>query len=587
MRELLIQNIHEAIEQLKQAGTLTTTAVQIQIDPTRDKKFGDFASNIALLLAKANQSKPRDLAEKIVAQLPQSKFIEKIEIAGPGFINFFIGDQAFQNIVAEILKLKTDFGRANIGQGSRLHLEFVSCNPTGPLHVGHGRGAAYGASLANLLELIGYQVHREYYVNDAGRQMDILTVSIWLRYLELYGAKITFPVAGYKGAYVIQIAKQLKEKYGDLFHYEYNEVYQNLPPDALTDGSGDKEAYIDALVRRAKKLLGSDDYQTIFAFGLQDILDDIRQDLAEFGVHFQTWFHESSLFKTGALERGIALLEEKNQLYKKDNAVWFKATSFGDEKDRVVIRENGTPTYFASDIAYHFNKFERGFNRAIDVFGADHHGYAPRVKAFLQAVGLDPNNLLVLLVQFAILYRGHEKVQMSTRSGEFVTLRELRQEVGNDAARFFYIMRKAEQHLDFDLELAKAQSNDNPVYYIQYAHARICSVFRQLGVKNWSWDQSEGLASLTQLNTQHEQDLLRCLARYPDLIVDAATHHEPHLLAHYLQELANYFHTYYNAQQFLIDDISLRNARLCLIAATQQVLANGLQILGVSAPETM
>lgn len=587
MRNFLIATLQSALQSLQQENRLNIAEYFVQIEPAKEKKFGDFASNVALVLAKKTGQKPRDLAEKIIAKLPASEKIAKVEIAGAGFINFFLSDSAFQNILPEILSQGAAFGTSNLGNATSIHLEFVSCNPTGPLHVGHGRGAAYGASVANLLETIGFKVHREYYVNDAGRQMDILAVSIWLRYLELFSAKLQFPKAGYKGEYVIDIAKQLKGKYADGFQKSVEELYQNLPEDAVDDGGGDKEAYIDALIVRTKQLLGDEDYRTIFSFGLEQILDDIREDLAEFGVQFQTWFHESSLWQNGALERGIAILDGKGALYKKDNAIWFRATDYGDEKDRVVVRENGTPTYFASDIAYHLNKFERGFDRAIDIFGADHHGYAPRIKAFLKATDNDPSKLLVLLVQFAVLYRGKEKVQMSTRSGEFVTLRELRQEVGNDAARFFYIMRKAEQHLDFDLELAKAQSSDNPVYYIQYAHARISSVFRQLEVKNWQWDKAQGLLHLTQLTLPHERNLLQCLAWYPELIEDAALNYEPHILAHYLQELANYFHAYYNAQQFLIEDAPLRNARLCLIAATRQIIANGLRLLGVSAPDVM
>jgi arginyl-tRNA synthetase len=588
MKENIKQLLQQTIANLQQQHQIPAEIqATIQLERTRDKKFGDFACNIALLLAKETGSKPRELAEKIVAALPKSSQVQKVEIAGPGFINFFLNEQTLLNIVPSVLNLGKDYGRSNLGAGKKIHLEFVSCNPNGPLHVGHGRGAAYGACVANLLEAIGYQVHREYYVNDAGRQMDILALSVWLHYLELFGATIKFPNAGYKGDYVIDIAKTLKIKYGVQLQRPAEALYANLPPNIADNGGGDKEIYIDALVAKAKELLGPENYRLLFEFGLQNMLTDIRQDLEEFGVTFQQWFHESSLFQNSDVARCIEKLKQANLLYEKEGAIWFRTTQFGDEKDRVIIRENGLATYFTSDMAYHFNKFERGFDQSIDIFGSDHHGYAPRMKAFLRALNLPIDKFLVLLVQFAILYRGKEKVQMSTRSGSFVTLRELRKEVGNDAVRFFYIMRKPEQHLDFDLELAKSQSNENPVYYIQYAHARICSVWRQLDAKKLTWDQSQGLANLNLLTSTYEQDLMRGLEQYPEIIEAAATQYEPHLVAHYLQELAHRFHTYYNAEQFLVEDAKLRDARLVLAQATKQVLINGLQLLGVSTPETM
>lgn len=587
MKQYLVDLVNQAIKKLQQIGELPAELEpQIQIDPTRDKQFGDYATNIALSLAKSAKQKPRELASKIVAQLPKSDKILKIDIAGPGFINFYLSANAFYSVIPDILTAGKDYGHSQIGNGKRIHMEYVSSNPTGPLHVGHGRGAAYGATVADLLEAIGYQVHREYYVNDAGRQMDIVTVSIWLRYLEKFGEKFPFPAAGYKGDYIINIAKELKIKYRNKFSKPIKEIFADLPKDSEVEGSKEKEIYIDALIQRAKQLLGKD-FNIISELGLKNILEDMHDDLAEFGVTFQNWFHESSLIKDGALQRTLDKLKQTKHLYEKDGALWFRATDFGDEKDRVVIRENGQPTYFATDMAYHFNKFERNFDQLVDIFGSDHHGYAPRVKAFLQAVNFPVNKLIILLVQFAILYRGKEKISMSTRAGTFVTLRELRNEVGNDAARFFYVMRKPDQHLDFDLELAKSQSSDNPVYYIQYAHARICSVFRQMEVKNFRWDKALGLQNLASLTESHEKDLLRCLAQYQDVVITAATQYEPHILAHYLQELANYFHAYYNSQQFLVEDEKLRNARLALIMATKQVLANGLNLLGVSAPKVM
>jgi arginyl-tRNA synthetase len=361
----------------------------------------------------------------------------------------------------------------------------------------------------------------------------------------------------------------------------------NLPPDLAADGSGDKEAHIDGLIARAKELLGDKRYRFVFDLGLHTILRDIREDLAGFGVIYAEWFSERSLIENGAVDRVIERLRAGGHLYQQDGAWWFRSTAFGDEKDRVIVRENGQATYFAHDIAYHTGKFERGFERVIDIWGADHHGYVPRVRAALSALGYDASRLDVLLVQFAILYRGGSRVQMSTRSGQFVTLRELRAEVGNDAARFFYVLRKCEQHMDFDLDLAKSESNDNPVYYIQYAHARICSVLRQLGEKGLNEERALGLGNLERLTEEHEHRLVVRLGHYPEVIEAAALAHEPHQLAYYLRELANDFHTYYNAHQFLVTDAALRNARLALILAARQVLANGLRLLGVGAPDHM
>lgn len=539
-----------------------------------------------MVLAKQARMAPRELAEKIITALPASEFVEKVVIAGPGFINFYLTPAATLRVVPVILTQTTAFGRSDVGAAKRIQVEFVSANPTGPLHVGHGRGAAYGATVANLLEAAGFDVHREYYVNDAGRQMDILAVSVWLRYLDLCGETVNFPANGYKGDYVWDIGATLHREFGDRFRHEVQNVFESVPPDE-GQSNGDKELHIDGLIQRAKALLGNDDYRVVHQQGLNEILDNIRRDLKEFGVVYDNWFSEHKLVASGAVAQAIERLEHSGHVYEKEGALWFRSTDFGDEKDRVVIRENGQHTYFAADIAYHMDKLERGFDRVIDIWGADHHGYVPRVKAALAAINDDPSKLDVLLVQFAVLYRGCEKVQMSTRSGEFVTLRELREEVGNDAARFFYVMRKCEQHMDFDLDLAKAQSNDNPVYYVQYAHARVRSVFRQLKEKDMSHDVAAGNDNLERLNEKHERDLLAQLERFPETVEHAALKHEPHLLVHYLRDLANQFHTYYNAHTFLIGDESLRNARLNLIEATRQVIANALGLLGISAPDSM
>ncbi len=583
-----------ALQRLRQDGLLPDDAPSdIPLEHTRDRAHGDFASTLALALAKIARRKPRDLAEQLVAALPASDRVVRVEIAGPGFINFFLTPTAYQTVVNEILDQGDAFGRGDRGGGQRVQVEFVSANPTGPLHVGHGRGAAFGATVANLLEAIGYQVHREYYVNDAGRQMNILATSIWLRYLEHCGERFRFPSNGYRGEYVRDIATRLYAERGGAYMVAAAQVFRNLPQDETRDANdaitiaGDKEAHIDALVERAQRLLGDHHYRYIFERGLNTILDDIRDDLREFGVVYDEWYSERTLAECGAVNRTINRLRDAGYVYEQDGALWFRSSAFGDEKDRVVERENGQTTYFASDIAYHLDKFERGFDWVIDVWGADHHGYIPRVKAALRAMGENPDKLDMLLLQFAILYRNGERAQMSTRSGEFVTLRQLRQEVGNDAARFFYVMRKSEQHLDFDLDLAKSQSRDNPVYYIQYAYARVSSVLRQLRDKGLARDEASGRANLALLTEPHEEALLMALSRYPDVVENAALAHEPHQLAHYLRELATAFHAYYNEHRVLVPDDALRDARLNLSLATRQVIKNGLNLLGVSTPEVM
>lgn len=586
MQKQLQQLIQTTLLNLQKQGKLPDGEIPINVEYSRNNQHGDFATNVAMLYAKILQQKPLTVAELIVSAIPQVSFLRQVKIAAPGFINFYLANEAFTEVVKNILEPGSRFANvANIGNGSLAIVEFVSANPTGPLHVGHGRGAAFGDTTANLLEAVGFKVHREYYLNDAGRQMHVLALSVWLRYLELAGDGAHFPLSGYKGEYVIDIARDLYNEYGKKLQRSIVDLYKDLPVDG--DVGGDKEFYVDALCERARHLLGAQDYQLIFNAGLEAILADIKQDLEEFGVVFQEWFRESHLLKNGDVEDGIAKLKQNGHVYEKDGALWFEATKFGDEKDRVLKRANGQTTYFASDIGYHLNKYERGFDLIIDVFGSDHHGYAPRIKAFLQALDLDVNKLNILLVQFAILYRGKQKVSMSTRSGEFVTLRQLREEVGKDAARFFYIMRKNDQHLDFDLDLAKSQSLDNPVYYIQYAHARICSVMRQLQDKQLTYDETNGLANLSLLQSQYEKDVLCLLLRYPITLQQAALRYEPHLVANYLRELASGFHAYYNACQFLVDDSSLRDARLCLINAVKKVLLNGLELLGVSCPDSM
>ncbi|MCP3871474.1 MAG: arginine--tRNA ligase [Gammaproteobacteria bacterium] len=586
MKHQIQKMVSLALDRIAAEGVMPADQIpQPVIERTRDSRHGDFACNVAMVLAKLAKRRPRELAESLTAALPDSQVVKKVEIAGPGFINFHLSSNAYHGLVATIIERGHQFGRSDMGAGKRVQVEFVSANPTGPLHVGHGRGAAYGAVVADLLQAVGFEVHREYYVNDAGRQMDILAASVWLRYLELCDEELQFPANGYRGDYVWDIAAALHREHGEAYKCSTREVFDDIVPDEPQ--GGDKEAHVDALIARSRQLLGGNRYRYLFELALNTILDDIREDLELFGVHYEEWFSELSLSEAGSVNQTIERLRETGYLYESEGAHWFRSTRFGDEKDRVVVRDNGQTTYFASDIAYHLDKLSRGFDRVIDVWGADHHGYIPRVKAALEALGEDPSRLDVLLVQFANLYQGGEKMQMSTRSGSFVTLRQLRKEVGRDAARFFYVMRKCEQHLDFDLDLAKSQSSDNPVYYVQYAHARVCSVMRQASEKGVSVAISEGTDNLDRLIEPHELALLSRLSEYPEVVEAAALQEEPHQLTHYLRQLANDFHTYYNAHQFLAEDQSLRDGRVKLILAVQQVLRNGLNLLGVSAPENM
>ncbi len=587
MKQQIAQILTDVVQQLKDQGIIPEDlSPRINIENTRDKAHGDFATNLAMMLTKAAGMPPRALAEKIVELVADEPAVVKVEIAGPGFINFFVKDSAKFTIVEKVLTEKSDFGRCNVGQGKSVLVEFVSANPTGPLHVGHGRGAAYGASVANLLSIAGFKVSKEYYVNDAGRQMDILATSVWLRYLSLCGEEFTFPSNGYKGDYIFEISESIKAEFGSTLKKTTLEVFAGVRADE-GQVDGDKEKHIDDLIVKAKNLLGSTHYEAVFQAAVDSILSDIKQDLSGFGVTFEEWFSERALMETGVIDAALEKLQAADKIYEKDGALWFRSTDYGDEKDRVVVRDNGLKTYFASDIAYHFNKLERGFDLLIDIWGSDHHGYVPRVKAAMTAMGTNPDALEVLLVQFAILYRGGEKLAMSTRSGQFVTLRELRDEVGVDAARFFYVQRKSEQHMDFDLDLAVSKSNENPVYYIQYAHARICRVLEQAVEKGYTLDLQAGLEGLEVLESDQETHIATELSKYPEIVARAALAYEPHQIAYYLKDLAHALHSYYNASQFIVEDDVTRQARLTLIIAVQQVLQNGLAIIGVSAPEKM
>jgi len=586
MQTQISQLINTAIENLQSAGGISVDLkANVQVTRSKDKAHGDFACNVALQLAKQAKLPPRELAEMLLANIPEDPIVEKIEIAGPGFLNFYIQENLHGAILDTILQQQSEYGLSTTYAGQKVQIEFVSANPTGPLHVGHGRGAAYGATIANLLAAVGYEVQREYYVNDAGRQIDILTASVWLRYLELCDEKFAFPSNAYQGDYVWDIAATLHREHGDQYLHASKEWMTDLPKDEPQ--GGDKELYIDAVIEKAKTLLGKNGYEAFSKCALDTITNDIKDDLELFGVYYDNWFSEKSLVTNNKVQEALDTLSNNRHSYIKEDAVWFRSTEFGDEKDRVLVRANGTHTYFASDIAYHLDKYQRGFDRLINIWGADHHGYIPRVKAAAQALGKDADRLQMPLVQFANLYKGGEKLAMSTRSGEFVTLRELRKQVGKDAARFFYVMRKHEQHLDFDLDLATSQTKDNPVYYVQYAHARICSIFEQAGVS--MQDPAINDADTEKLSNEHEKTILKLLSQFQENVSSAADKLSPHIVVNYLRDVANAFHSFYNEKQnqVLVDDIALRNARLKLIFSTKIVIHNGLTLLDVSAPEKM
>jgi arginyl-tRNA synthetase len=580
MKDKVAALLTEALDRLIDDGLLDASQKKpVHVENTKDPSHGDLATNVAMMHAKAAGMSPRALAERIVDALPASTDIASTDIAGPGFINLTLAQDAAFAPVLHCLDSAEAFG-VHEATGESWQVEYVSANPTGPLHVGHGRGAAYGATLVNLLTARGHRVEAEYYVNDAGRQMNILAVSVYLRYLEILGEPVVFPRAGYQGDYIEALGRALQSEMGTALHRQFAAISHGLP----ADDEAHQDAHIDALIQTVKDTLG-DAWTRPFQLALDSILDDIHNDLGQFGAVFDQWFSEYSLVDSGAIASAIETLERGGHLYTANGALWFRSTEFGDDKDRVVRRENGETTYFASDIAYIANKFARGFDRIVYVWGADHHGYIIRIKAAAQALGYDPERLIIRLVQFANLYRDGERLQMSTRSGSFVTLRSLREEVGRDACRYFYVMRKADQHLDFDLSLATSETKDNPVYYIQYAHARICRVFESLTETPYEVDR--GRNHLTALSQQDELDLATAIGRFPETVQKAADTLEAHVLCYYLQELAADFHRWYNGTRLLVDDLNLRDARLTLAQAVRTVLANGLTLLGVSAPKSM
>ena len=550
MKKVLAEAVIAAVQKAIQAGKLPQgDLVPVVLTVPPQKAFGDFATNFALQAARNLHCAPRVIAGAIQEFL-DCPSVEKVEVAGPGFLNFFLKEDWLSAALRNILAQGENYGNLPAKAGEKIQIEYVSANPTGPLHVGHGRGAAVGSALANLMKAAGYDVSQEYYINDAGNQMHNLAASVNARYLELYNIPCEFPENGYHGEDIVVTAKRIQKKYGDSFIHmpeaERLEKFQSIAKD--------------------------------------EKLAALREDLEAFNCHFDVWFSEQSLHDAHKIEEAVAELEKKGYIYEKDGAKWFRSTDFGDDKDRVVIRDNGVSTYFAADIAYHRNKYERGFDRLINLWGADHHGYIPRVKAAMQALGYDPSHLEILILQMVSLYRNGELVKMSKRTGKSVTLNELIEEVGTDAARFFFIMRSMDSQLDFDLTLATEHSNDNPVYYVQYAHARICSILRQMADEKITLDPN---ADLSVLKEPIEIDLIKKLNDYTELIDTAALERAPHKIAHYTYELAGMFHSFYNQCRILGVDPALQQARLALITAVGNTLRHGLKILGVSAPEHM
>ena len=581
MKEKLKESLRGIIEDLYGNSESIHDEFEISIQDNKEKKYGDLASNIALVLAKPLKRNPQEIAEEIKGKFITDNEIVKVDVAGPGFINFFLSKESHSAVLKEISSQKDEFGKSE-SNNKRVLIEYVSSNPTGPLHVGHGRGAVFGSVLSKLMKEAGFQVDEEYYVNDFGRQMNILASSLWIRYAQIFDKNIKMLKVGYQGDYIVAIAQKLKQVRSDEL-YECDETIKSL----LENENEEPEKQTDQIIDSIKYKL-NDEFSYIKDFALKEILELIKKDLLEFGVDHDSWFSESALYKgepndLSKVDRSIDELSSKGFIYEKEGATWFKSSEFGDDKDRVLKRGNGEFTYFASDVAYHLDKYDRGYDRIINIWGSDHHGYLPRVRAAMEASEKNIEKLEVVFIQFANLIRSGKKVTMSTRSGEFITLKELIEEVTPEAARFFYINRKADQHLDFDLDLAKEQSKDNPLYYIQYAHARICSVLRKSRTKEEELSTSE----LGLLDSSKEIEIQKILKQYPPLIQKAALASEPHLICYYLKDLASIFHSYYNTEKFIVEDQRLMNSRLFLLSGVKQVICNGLTVLGINAPNEM
>jgi len=580
MKDNIKKTLSQILEDLYSQIVPEVKNLKISIQDNKEKEHGDLATNIAMVLAKPLKKNPKEIAEEIKQNFVLDEKIIKIEVAGPGFLNFFLSKDSHGEILEQIQKENKDFGKSGSKQ-SKVLIEYVSSNPTGPLHVGHGRGAVFGSVLSSLLEEAGFEVDQEYYVNDFGRQMNILATSAWIRYCQLFSSEIKMMQQGYQGDYLIPIAKKLKDEKSDSLFKIEESLIQKLNSEDQDD------EFTDQLVESLRVIL-KEEFQYIREFALSEILHLIKADLEQCGVHHNAWFSESSLYGNDGstdskVDVSIEELKSRGFIYEEGGAIWFKSSSLGDDKDRVLRRGNGEYTYFASDVAYHLDKYDRGYDRVINVWGSDHHGYLPRVRAAMDACDRDINKLEVIFIQFANLVKGGKKVSMSTRSGDFITLNELMNEVTTEAARFFYINRKADQHLEFDLDLAKEQSKDNPLYYIQYAHARICSVLRKAENEFEDFDSVE----LALLGSEKEIEILKLLRQYPQLIERSAKAGEPHLLCYFLRDLSGVFHSYYNSEKFLIEDKELMTSRLFLLKGVKQVIANGLRVLGIKAPEEM
>ena len=580
MKDNIKKTLSEILEDLYSQIEPEVKNLKISIQDNKEKEHGDLATNIAMVLAKPLKKNPKEIAEEIKQNFVLDEKIIKIEVAGPGFLNFFLSKDSHGEILEQIQKENKDFGKSGSKQ-SKVLIEYVSSNPTGPLHVGHGRGAVFGSVLSSLLEEAGFEVDQEYYVNDFGRQMNILATSVWIRYCQLFSSEIKMMQQGYQGDYLLPIAKKLKDEKSDSLFKIEESLIQKLNSEDQDD------EFTDQLVESLRVIL-KEEFQYIREFALSEILHLIKADLEQCGVHHNAWFSESSLYGNDGgtdskVDGSIEELKSRGFIYEEGGAIWFKSSSLGDDKDRVLKRGNGEYTYFASDVAYHLDKYDRGYDRVINVWGSDHHGYLPRVRAAMDACDRDINKLEVIFIQFASLVKAGKKVSMSTRSGDFITLNELMNEVTTEAARFFYINRKADQHLEFDLDLAKEQSKDNPLYYIQYAHARICSVLRKAENEFEDFDSVE----LALLGSEKEIEILKLLRQYPQLIERAAKAGEPHLLCYFLRDLSGVFHSYYNREKFLIEDKELMTSRLFLLKGVKQVIANGLRVLGIKAPEEM
>ncbi len=583
MQQLIIDQLSLIVSKLLQESDVNDANYKIKLQESKDKEHGDYASNIAMILAKTLSRNPKDLAEQISKAFPLDEQILKVEIAGPGFINFFVSEESHSKILKTIDLEKEKYGHSQ-KQDSKVLIEYVSSNPTGPLHVGHGRGAVFGSVLAKLLSAAGHEVDEEYYVNDYGRQMSILTVSVWIRYMQNSREDVTMSALGYQGDYIKLIADDLTKKNKEIYLLSDKDHERILSFLKIQEDEKD----IDALITFMQETL-AEGFTEIRSFALDSMLKIIEKDLMRFGVNHNLWFFESSLYVKEQDEdckanKAISELSSNNYVYEEDGALWFKSSDFKDDKDRVLQRSNKDHTYFSSDVAYHLDKYNRSYNRIINIWGSDHHGYLPRVEASMKALGRNTDKLEVVFIQFANLVRNGEKISMSTRSGEFITLSELLDEVTPEAARFFYINRKADQHLEFDLELAKEQSKDNPLYYIQYAHARICSVFNKAQYKPEEDSQNLDLSLLT---AEKEIEIQKQLANFPSLIEKSAKSNDPHLICYYLKDLASLFHSYYNNEKFIIEDNDLMHSRLFLLKGIKQVIFNGLEILGVSSPEKM